>query len=189
MPLVELKTVSNVCFYTDSAGMVAITDPTLLDRKVFFTLSSDGYEFPADGFGMRGVAIDLKPGGHATLKIKRLNIAERLYRITGEGIYRDSVLLGRPTPIRQPISNAQVAGQDSCQAAVYQGKIHWFWGDTLRMSYPLGQYGTAGAVSELPQRAALIHPSASTWPITPMIRASAGPCSRGMEAIRSGSMD
>lgn len=150
VPLVELKTVSNVCFYTDSAGLAAVSDPTLLDRKVFFTVSSDGYEFPADGFGMHGVAIDLKPGGHTTLKIKRLNIAERLYRITGEGIYRDSVLLGRPTPIRQPISNAQVAGQDSCQAAVYHGKVHWFWGDTLRMSYPLGQYGTAGAVSELP---------------------------------------
>lgn len=151
VPLVEFRTVSNVCFYSDSAGWVAIADPTLLNRRVFFTVSSNGYEFPADGFGQHGVAMELKPGGQADIKIKRLNVAERLYRITGEGIYRDSVLLGRPTPIRQPISNAQVAGQDSCQAAVYHGKIHWFWGDTMRLSYPLGQYGTSGAVSELPQ--------------------------------------
>ena len=150
VPRVELKTVNSVLFYTDSAGFVAITDPTLLDRRIFFYVSSDGYEFAADGFGMRGRAIELTPGGQATLKIQRLNIAERLYRITGEGIYRDSVLLGQAVPIQKPLSNAQVAGQDSCQAAVYHGKIRWFWGDTMRLSYPLGQYGTAGAVSDLP---------------------------------------
>lgn len=150
VPLVELRMVNNVRFYTDSAGFVAITDPTLLGRRVFFYVTSDGYEFPKDGFGFHGVAIDLKSGGALTLKIKRLNIAERLYRVTGEGIYRDSVLLGRPVPIREPISNAQVAGQDSCQAAVYGGKIHWFWGDTSRLRYPLGQFGTAGATSLLP---------------------------------------
>lgn len=150
VPLVELRMVDNVRFYTDSAGLIAIADPTLLDRRIFFHVSSDGYEFPADGFGIRGVAIDLKPGGESKLKIKRLNIAERLYRITGEGIYRDSVLLGRPVPVREPISNAQVAGQDSCQAAVYGGTIHWFWGDTNRLSYPLGHFGTSGATSSLP---------------------------------------
>ncbi|HEY2589764.1 MAG TPA: hypothetical protein VGI81_28730 [Tepidisphaeraceae bacterium] len=150
VPLVELRTVNNVRFYTDSAGLVAITDATLLNRRVFFSVTSDGYEFPKDGFGYRGVAIDLKSGGESTLKIKRLDIAERLYRITGDGIYRDSVLLGRPAPVRQPISNAQVAGQDSCQAAVFDGKIRWFWGDTSRLSYPLGHFGTAGATSLLP---------------------------------------
>jgi hypothetical protein len=150
LPLVELKTVNEIRFYSDSAGYVAITDPTLLDRRIFFHVSSDGYEFPADGFGYHGVAIELKPDGQATLKIKRMNIAERLYRITGEGIYGDSVLLGRAAPIRQPISNAQVAGQDSCQSEVYRGKIRWFWGDTMRLAYPLGHFGTAGATSELP---------------------------------------
>jgi hypothetical protein len=150
VPLVELQMVNDVRFYTDSAGLIAITDPTLLDRRVFFQVTSDGYVFPADGFGYHGVALDLKPGGESTLKIKRLNIAERLYRITGGGIYRDSVLLGRPAPIREPIENAQVAGQDSCQAAVYGGKIHWFWGDTSRLRYPLGHFGTSGATSSLP---------------------------------------
>lgn len=150
VPLVELRTVSNERFYTDSAGRIAITDPTLLGQRVFFNVSSDGYDFPADGFGMRGAAIELTPGGEATLRIKRTNLAERLYRITGQGIYRDSVLLGLHPPIRNPVSNAQVVGQDSCQAAVYRGEIHWFWGDTMRLSYPLGHYGTAGATSDLP---------------------------------------
>ena len=34
--------------------------------------------------------------------------------------------------------------------AVYQGKIHWFWGDTNRPDYPLGNFHVPGATSELP---------------------------------------
>ena len=149
VPLVQLKTVSNVIFWTDSAGYAAIDDPALLGRNVFFTITSHGYEFPADGFGMHGKAIELTPGGEAVLKIKRLNLAERLYRITGEGIYRDSVILGKPTPIEQPLLNGQVTGQDSAMNTIYQGKLWWFWGDTARQSYPLGHFSTAGATSEL----------------------------------------
>src|SRR5207249_299252 len=88
VPLVELKTVSNVSFWTDSAGYAAIDDPALLGRKTFFAVWSHGYEFPKDALGIRGKALDLTPGGVTTLKITRLNLAERLYRITGEGIYR-----------------------------------------------------------------------------------------------------
>jgi hypothetical protein len=150
VPLVEIRTVSNVTFLTDSAGYVAIDDPALMDRKVFFTITSHGYEFPADGFGMHGVALDLKPGGEITLKIKRHNLAERLYRVTGEGIYRDSVMLGKPVPIAEPLLSGQVTGQDSTLNVVYHGKLWWFWGDTMRQSYPLGHFSTAGATSELP---------------------------------------
>ena len=58
------------------------------------------------------------PGGSATLKIKRLNIAERLYRVTGQGIYRDSVLLGRAPPLKRPLLNSQVIGSDSVMSHV-----------------------------------------------------------------------
>ncbi|HZL37066.1 MAG TPA: hypothetical protein VFC78_17230 [Tepidisphaeraceae bacterium] len=150
VPLVELKTVANVRYYTDSAGLAAIDDPVLMGKPAFFFVASHGYEFPPDGFGNRGARLDVKAGGFARLKIKRINIAQRLYRLTGEGIYRDSVMLGRPTPIRQPLLDAQVSGQDSALAAVYRGRIRWFFGDTLRPSYPLGQYWTSGATSQLP---------------------------------------
>ncbi len=150
VPLVELRTVAGQRFYTDSLGLAAIDEPALMGRKVFFNVQSHGYEYPADGFGIRGKAMDVRAGGEVTLKIKRLNIAERLYRATGEGIYRDAVLAGRTAPIKQPLLNAQVTGQDSVQPAVYRGKIYWFWGDTNRISYPLGHFGTAGATSLLP---------------------------------------
>ena len=155
VPLVELRTVSNVRYYTDSAGLVAVDDPALMGQTVFFHVWSHGYELAPDGFGNRGRRLDVKPGGSAQIKINRLNIAERLYRVTGEGIYRDSVILGRPVPIRQPLLNAQVTGQDSTQAAVYRDKIYWFWGDTNRITYPLGHFGTSAATSLLPGKGGL----------------------------------
>src|SRR5262245_33681621 len=101
VPLVELTTTSGVTNVTDSAGLVAFDEPGLMNQRVFFSVKSHGYEFRKDGFGIRGISLDVKPGGSAQLKIKRLNIAERLYRVTGQGIYRDSVLLGREPPIKE----------------------------------------------------------------------------------------
>jgi hypothetical protein len=159
VPLVELKTTANVRYFTDSAGLAAIDDPVLIGGEAFFYVSSHGYEFPADGFGFHGVRLKVTPGGNARVKIKRVNIAERLYRVTGEGIYRDSVILGRPAPIEHPLLDAQVSGQDSSLAAVYHGKIHWFFGDTFRPAYPLGHFSTAGAVSNLPGDAGGLDPA------------------------------
>ena len=39
--------------------------------------------------------------------------------------------------------------------AVFQGKIHWFWGDTNRPDYPLGNFHVPGATSELPGQGGL----------------------------------
>jgi len=156
VPLVELKTTNSVAFYTDSNGVVALDEPGFMNRKVFFHVASHGYEYPADGFGQRGVALDVAPGKRETIKIKRLNIAERLYRVTGEGTYRDSLLAGGfPVPIREPLLNAQVTGQDSIQAAIYHGRIYWMWGDTNRLRYPLGHFWMSGATSDLPGRGGL----------------------------------
>ena len=155
VPLVELETVNHLRFITDSAGRVAFNEPGLMKQEIFFFVRSHGYEFPKDGFGCAGARLKTEPGAKAVLKIKRLNIAERLYRITGEGIYRDSVLLGEKTPLAEPLGSGQVAGQDSVVVAPYHGKLFWFWGDTNRLKYPLGHFWTSGATSELPGRGGL----------------------------------
>lgn len=121
-----------------------------MDQEVFFFVSSHGYEYPADGFGMRGVRLEVRPGGQATIKIKRLNIAERLYRVTGGAIYGDSVLLGEAVPIQHPTLNGLVLGQDSVFTIVHAGRIYWFWGDTGWPRYPLGNFQMSGATSRLP---------------------------------------
>jgi hypothetical protein len=155
VPLVELETTNNILNVTDSNGIVAFNEPGLMGRKIFFHVRSHGYEFPKDGFGFAGVGLDVKAGQSATAKIKRLNIAERLYRVTGQGIYRDSILVGESAPISEPLLNGQVTGQDTVMTIPYRGKLYWFWGDTNRPSYPLGQFATSGATSEIPGKGGL----------------------------------
>jgi hypothetical protein len=147
VPMVELQTTNSARYYTDSNGLIAFDEPDLMNQKVFFAVASHGYEFPKDGFGIRGVVLETKPGGSANLKIKRINIAERRYRLTGSGIYRDTVLLGRTAPIKEPLLNAQITGQDGILNALYRGKLYWFWGDTLKLSYPLGNFAMCGATT------------------------------------------
>ena len=149
VPLVELTTTGSIRYVTDSNGVVAFDEPGLMNRSVFFQVRSHGYEFPADGFGIRGQALLCEPGGHAVLELERINLAERLYRLTGGGIYRDSLLTGRPVPLRSPVLNGQVVGQDSVVRALYRDRIYWFWGDTNRPGYPLGNFAVAGATSPL----------------------------------------
>jgi len=155
VPLVELKTTNNLRYVTDSHGVVAFCEPGLMDREVFFHVASHGYEYPKDGFGYRGVRLKTRAGGTATVEVKRINIAERLYRVTGQGIYRDSVLTGRAVPLKNPVLNGQVMGQDSVFTCLYRGRVFWMWGDTGRVSYPLGLFEMSGAVSDLPGRGGL----------------------------------
>jgi hypothetical protein len=155
VPLVELRTVDNVRYYTDSNGIVAFFDPGLMGEDVFFHVSSPGYEFPKDGFGNRGKTVKAIAGGSAELKIDRVNIAERLYRVTGADIYGDSVLVGQPTPLKKPTLNARVVGQDTAFSTVFGDRLFWFWGDTARPSHPLGNFQTTGATSLLPEHGGL----------------------------------
>ena len=90
-----------------------------------------------------------------TIEMNRVNIAERLYRVTGQGIYRDSVLLGLNAPIQEPLIDGLVMGQDSVQTIEYNNKLHWFWGDTDRPAYPLGNFRVTGATSSMPQNGGL----------------------------------
>ena len=155
VPLVELRTVNALRSYTDSNGVVAFREPGLMETDVFFRVASHGYEYPADGFGERGAVLHVTAGGSAKLKIHRVNIAERLYRLTGGGIYGDSVLVGEKVPLKEPVFNGKVFGSDSVLNAVHGGKVYWFWGDTNRPSYPLGNFNVPGAISDPPAHGGL----------------------------------
>lgn len=148
VPLVELKTVNDRIYYTDSNGVVAFYEPGLMNKEVFFHVKSHGYQFPKDGFGYRGTKIQTTPGKTITIQINRVNIAERLYRITGQGIYRDSQLVGLPYPISDDVPG-NVMGSDSVLCESFGDYIYWFWGDTNRIKYPLGNFHVTGARSRL----------------------------------------
>lgn len=149
VPLVELSPQNGTTMITDSNGIVAFNQAPLMNQNVAFGLQSYGYAnanqtlFPTNG-------------GSVQITINRNNRAERLYRMTGAGIYQDSVTVGASVPIAQPLVNANVKGQDSVQTAIYKGQIYWFFGDTLYQNGgALGDFRTAGARSQLPGQGGL----------------------------------
>lgn len=149
VPLVELETVNHLRYVSDNRGRIAFAEPGFDGRETFFHVRSHGYAFPKDGFGYAGVRLTPRAGARAEIKLQRVNLAERLYRITGSGRYRDSFLLGQVPAVKNE-TRGGVLGQDSIQAARYRDRLHWFWGDTDRQSYPLGHFRTSGATSALP---------------------------------------
>jgi hypothetical protein len=135
VPLMELRLPNEVKYWTDSAGIVALDEPSFVGRDVFIAISGDGYEYPQETFLGRGVNVRIDPGRIQELQVRRTMIAERLYRLTGEGIYRDSVKAGLPVPAEGTEANALVLGQDTVSAALYRGRLFWIWGDTVGPSY------------------------------------------------------
>jgi len=150
IPLVELRTQSWIRYYTDSNGLVAFCEPGLMDQDLYLYIQSEGYEYPADFLGLRGFVINAAQNDSILVKMHRINIAERLYRITGAGIYHDSFLLGVPAPLQNPLLNGKVLGQDSNLSTIYNHKVFWIWGDTFKPSYPWGNVSISAATSELP---------------------------------------
>lgn len=157
VPLITLTSVNHQSWVTDSAGWIAFQEPGLMETEVFFHISGPGYSIEKDGFGYAGVRFIPKAGKKAEVRVKRENIAERLYRVTGQGIYRDSLLLGLDKLLdkesqKQP---ALVLGQDSVQTVPWQGKLFWLWGDTNFARYPLGNFHVTCAWSDFPGKAGL----------------------------------
>lgn len=156
IPQVILLSSLNTRHVTDSNGLIAFNEPVAMGQELFFTPASDGYHFNAPGLAMGGVILKVEPGSSATIVMGRDMIAERLYRITGAGIYRDTVALGGEAPIAKPMINAGVIGQDSALCTVYQGRLFWIWGDTSRMRHPLAaNFRGTGAFSDLPSSGGL----------------------------------
>lgn len=151
VPLVKMVTTAGDAYWSDSQGYVAYCDPDLLGRSVTFGISSDGY-IPASGSSL---TLTPTKGGSATVTMTRVNVAERLYRVTGEGIYRDSILLGLKTPLANPLIDGLVMGQDTPSTNLYEGKLYWIWQDTERPAYALGNFDSSGATSLPPDAGGL----------------------------------
>ena len=102
VPLVELRTVHNVRFVSDNAGVIAFDLPELMGVETWFFVEGHGYGVPKDGFGYRGVRLTPETGGRLTVKVRRQLPARRLGRITGAGLFGESQKLvsSNPPPVR-----------------------------------------------------------------------------------------
>ncbi|MCK4825493.1 hypothetical protein KA005_57630, partial [bacterium] len=155
VPMVEMKSTNSVLYYTDNNGIIAFYEPGLMDREVYFSITSPGYKYPNDFFGNPGKAFKVTKGDSVLIKIKRINVAERLYRYTGEGLYHHSMRVVHPIPVKQPVINAEITGLDATLALPYKGKIFWTFGDTEKLSSSLGHFAVSGATSEFPNNGGL----------------------------------
>ena len=142
VPQMKVQT-STQTYITDSGGVVAYYDAARMGTTVHFDVSGNGY-------GTGAADLVASAGGSGQIAVARSDVAERLYRVTGGGVYHDTVLLELSAPTANPVLNAGVFGQDTAQTTVYQGKVFWIWGDTGQPSFPLGNFRATGATSLLP---------------------------------------
>lgn len=144
VPLVELKTVHNVRFVSDNAGLVAFDLPELMGVPTWFYVQGHGYDVAADGFGYRGVRLTPQPGETLTVEVARKLPGKRLGRLTGAGLFAESQKLGESLDWQEQ----RIVGCDSVQIALHNDKIFWAWGDTLLAGYPLGRFHMTGATTD-----------------------------------------
>ena len=154
VPMVQLCATSAACFWSDSAGVIALDEDSFFGREVAFAIDTrGGYSAPRDFFGEPGATLSIRHGGDSTIRLRRDQPAERLYRATGEGIYRDSARAGLPVPLPTQSINARVTGLDTVMHAPYRGSMFWIFGDTNDLSAPLGNFASTAATSPLTPRA------------------------------------
>jgi hypothetical protein len=145
VPLVELRTNHNVRFVSDNAGVIAFDLPELMGVETWFTIEGHGYGVPKDGFGMQGVRLTPEQGKQLTVKVDRHNLAKRIGRLTGAGLFGESQKLGGELDWFE----SGILGCDSVQLAQHKGKLFWAWGDTTMPNYPLGLFHMSSATTPL----------------------------------------
>lgn len=143
VPLVELRTVNQQRYVTDNAGVIAFDAPDLMGWLTWFDVIGHGYEVGKDGFGMRGVRVTPEAGKTLKVEVTRTNIARRIGRLTGAGLYAESQRLGE----MQDWQEQGIVGCDSVQNAVHNGRMFWAWGDTAIPGYPLGVFDMSSATT------------------------------------------
>lgn len=132
IPLVELEAFNALNYQSDNLGNIAIIEPDLSGKVVRFLVRGNGYRVPQlDFFGERSFTVKIVPGTAVTLQLERTAPAERLYRITGSGRYRDSMIAGIDCSEYNCELSGKVFGLDSAVPAVWQNRLLSFYGDTL----------------------------------------------------------
>lgn len=145
VPLVLLRTVNYIQLYTDSNGIAAFYEPGMMEQPVWFSVLADGYELRQNNLTEGKVEIYSKPydsgvvlntSGTKTVYLTRTQLAERRFRLTGGGLYRDSYLVGAKVPASAQNHTyidkvSRSVGQDTLMLTRFKEDIFWFFGDTV----------------------------------------------------------
>lgn len=146
VPLVEIELFNALRLSSDNLGHIAIREPDLDGRKVRILIRGHGYQYPhRDFFGERAATLQVMPGQSATIRLERRCIAERLYRITGSGRYRDTILAGLSGDDEHHSLPGNVVGIDSAVPVIWNNRLFCFWGDALS-PWTMNLSGTGGEI-------------------------------------------
>lgn len=151
IPLVELELENGLKLISDNDGHIAVISPDLFQQNVSFKIKGHGYSTQTrDFWGNESVTCLVVPGAEKVVALKRLQLAERLYRITGAARFNHTLLAGRQ-PSFPPAAriNSGVIGQDSLIVLPWQGKLWHFYGDTLGLTG--FNFSASCATAPLPQ--------------------------------------
>jgi hypothetical protein len=150
IPMATVRLGDGSVSVTDSAGWVHLAEPGLAGHRVRLQITAPGYTLPENDRGQPDVAVDLTPQGEGEVKLIRLDIARRIYRVTGSGIYRDSELLGKDVPL--PLRNQAVGllSATGVQRAQLGNQVLWLWRDTRLAHESTAAVLVRGAFSDLP---------------------------------------
>jgi len=143
VPGVELRTVHGARLVSDNAGLIAFDLPELMGRETWAEVRGHGYGVKKDGFGYAGVRFIPRPDATVRLEVERTQVARRLGRLTGAGLFAESQKLGESLDWTE----SGVLGCDSVVTARFEGKQFWFWGDTNLARYPLGIFNVSAATT------------------------------------------
>ncbi len=133
VPLIELQSPHST-YISDSNGLISLdpkADPALFSETIFFTVFGHGYQL-VDPQSQGGVNLSPSANGYAEIEVEQRSdqVAHRLYRITGAGIYRDSILADIPTPLLNPTLQARISGTDWAHSTTYRDNIYRITADT-----------------------------------------------------------
>ena len=156
IPIAKISNINGITYYSDSYGNIAYNEQEVMGRDLYFLVEAEGYKIPKDDTGRQSVILTPNKGEKAIIFMQRIQPAERLYRVTGTGIYRDTELLGlRVPPLATHWDRGQVLGQDSNLGTIYKNRIFFIWGDTFLPTSYHGNFSVAGGTIPLPSESGI----------------------------------
>ncbi len=139
-------------YVSDNKGMVALHEQDRQNLVTQFKVEAPGYQ------SIASQGINLTPGASEQaieLVPQAEQVAQRLYRMTGVGLERETHLLGTaaPSPTDTKLINADVLGQDGPMATLYTKagsteKVFWTFGDTRHPNHDNDNLAGSGATSD-----------------------------------------
>ena len=150
VPAIKLMLTNDDTFWTDSAGRVSFYKPELMGKQTWFHVSGYGYSFPLAGFNYRGLTLTPSNNGSRTLYVDREFASQRVFRMTGTGVFDQSIMAGVSPPPTQDDAAFPVVAHESVSNTLFDGQYYWFWTVPSNPQYPEATTFTVCATSPPP---------------------------------------